>query len=168
MAGERLDLGPLRRLEACAVGAPGRRTFRLVAASRAGLAWLWLEKEELQVLGVKIEQLLGSWRREATAEPEAAEEVAKAAAAPNERPALEFKVGQLSMGYEENSDLYVLLAHAVDADPEGPATCRCEVSRGQLRLLAEQINAVCTAGRPRCPLCGAILDRPKHPCPRLN
>ena len=167
MASERLDLGPLRRLEACAVGAPGRRTFRLVAASRAGLAWLWLEKEELQVLGVKIEQLLGSWRREATAEPEGPDEVPKAADR-DEQPVLECKVGQLSMGYEEKSDLYVLLAHAVDADPEGPATCRCEVSRGQLRLLAQQINAVCTSGRPRCPLCGAVLDRPKHPCPRLN
>jgi uncharacterized repeat protein (TIGR03847 family) len=168
MASERLDLGPVRRLEACALGTPGRRTFRLVAASPAGTAWLWLEKEELQVLGIKIEQLLGSWRREATAAAESPAEAPPAAGDPDEKPVLEFKVGQLSMGYEEKSDLFVVLAHAVDADPEGPATCRCEVSRGQLHTLAEQISAVCAAGRPRCPLCGLTLDGPKHPCPRLN
>jgi hypothetical protein len=45
---------------------------------------------------------------------------------------------------------------------------RCEVSRKQLRSLSQQITAICAAGRPRCPLCGAALDRAKHPCPRLN
>src|SRR4051794_41914826 len=59
MATESVDLGPVLRLDALALGAPGRRTFRLVAANRARMVWLWLEREELQVLGMTVEQLLG-------------------------------------------------------------------------------------------------------------
>ena len=173
MADEHLDLGPLLRLEASALGAPGRRTFRLAAASRAGTAWLWLEKEELQVLGMTIEQLLGGGLAGLPLDPALTPATPPSEAAitpvdPGERPALEFKVGRLSMGYEERDDLFVLLAHEVDADPEGPATLRCLASRGQLRTLAQQIAAICAAGRPRCALCGVALDGPKHPCPRLN
>ena len=174
MAGEPLDLGPVRRLEACALGAPGRRTFRLTAASRRATAWLWLEKEELQVLGMTIEQLLSAGAvARLPLDPALMPAMAPApgAIAPtetSEQPTVEFKVGRLSMGYEERNDLFVLLAHEVDADPEGPATFRCQVSRGQLRSLAQQISAICNAGRPRCPLCGVVMDRPKHPCPRLN
>lgn len=168
MAREAIDLGPVQRLEACAVGRPGRRMFRLVAANRHCLAWLWLEREELQVLGMTVEQLLGRWPLDPA--------LAAARATPtdlppentDERPSVEFKVGRLAMGYEERDDLFVLLAHEIEADPDGPPTLRCEVSRAQLRALARQIAAICAAGRPRCPLCGTPLDRPKHPCPRLN
>ena len=38
MATESVDLGPVLRLDALALGAPGRRTFRLVAANRARLS----------------------------------------------------------------------------------------------------------------------------------
>jgi uncharacterized repeat protein (TIGR03847 family) len=169
MAAETVDLGPVQRLDACALGAPGRRTFRLIAANRARAVWLWLEREELQVLGMTVEHLLGRWPLDpalAAAMPPA--EKAIAPVDPGERPSLEFKVGRLAVGYENRDDLFVLLAHEIDADPEGPPTLRLEVSRKQLRTLSQQITAICAAGRPRCPLCGAPLDRPKHPCPRLN
>jgi uncharacterized repeat protein (TIGR03847 family) len=169
MASEQVDLGPVQQLVARALGPPGRRTFRLVAASRMGTAWLWLEKEELQVLGMTIEQLLGQLPLDpALVAATISREEAAGPDVPEERPAVEFRVGRLSMGYEERSDLFVLMAHADDADPDGPPTFRCEASRRQLRALARQIAAICAAGRPRCPLCGVPLETPKHPCPRLN
>jgi uncharacterized repeat protein (TIGR03847 family) len=169
MAGDAIDLGPVQWLEACAVGAPGRRTFRLVAANRERLVWLWLEREELQVLGMTVEQLLGRWPLDpALAATQTPSEGAIAKVDPGERPSVEFRVGRLAMGYEEKDDLFLMLAHEVDADPEGPPTLRCEVSRRQLQTLSQQIMAICASGRPRCPLCGTPLDRPKHPCPRLN
>uniref|UniRef100_A0A831TFX0 DUF3090 family protein n=1 Tax=Thermorudis peleae TaxID=1382356 RepID=A0A831TFX0_9BACT len=87
---------------------------------------------------------------------------------PEEQPAVEFRVGRLSMGYEERSDLFVLMAHADDADPDGPPTFRCEASRRQLRALARQIAAICAAGRPRCPRCGAVIGPEGHVCPHDN
>jgi uncharacterized repeat protein (TIGR03847 family) len=168
MASEPINLGPVQRIEAYALGAPGQRTFRLVAVNAQGTAWLWLEKEELQVLGMTIEQLLGGLPLDPALAQSRATAAASTAADSGERPAIEFKVGRLSMGYEERDDLFVLLVHEIDADPEGTATLRCLASRRQLRALAEQIAAICAAGRPRCPLCGVALDRPKHACPRLN
>jgi uncharacterized repeat protein (TIGR03847 family) len=169
MAGKQIDLGPVQQVDALALGAPGRRTFRLTIRSRAGSAWLWLEKEELQVLGMTIEQLLGRLPLDpALASTVPATAVAEDSASAGERPPIEFKVGRLSMGYEESDDLFVLLAHEEDADPEGPPSLRCQASRRQLRTLAQQITAICAAGRPRCPLCGVPLNGPKHPCPRLN
>jgi uncharacterized repeat protein (TIGR03847 family) len=169
MAGKQVDLGPVLRIDAAALGAPGRRTFRLAATSRAGSAWLWLEKEELQVLGMTIEQLLGRLPLDpALAQNQPPAPAAIAATEAGDRPELEFKVGRLSMGYDEDADLFVLLAHEEEADPDGPPSLRCQVSRRQLRSLSEQITAICAAGRPRCPLCGVPLNGPKHPCPRLN
>jgi uncharacterized repeat protein (TIGR03847 family) len=169
MAEKQVDLGPVLRLDASALGAPGQRTFRLAVASRAGRAWLWLEKEELQVLGMTIEQLLGRLPLDPALAPMAApNERALAATEAGERPEFEFKVGRLSMGFEEKNDLFVLLAHEEDVDPDGPPTLRCQATRRQLRTLAQQITAICAAGRPRCPLCGAPLSGKRHPCPRLN
>src|SRR5256885_15213644 len=105
MATESVDLGPVLRLDACALGAPGRRTFRLVAANRNRTFWLWLEREELQVLGMTVEQLLGGqamshWPLDPTlAAAQAPTEKAIAAFYPGERPSLEFKVGRLVMLY---------------------------------------------------------------------
>ncbi|MBX5492788.1 MAG: DUF3090 family protein [Chloroflexi bacterium] len=167
MADAPIDFGPLQRLDAQALGAPGQRTFRLVAANRRGTAWLWLEKEELQVLGMTIEQMLGGLPLDPALQPSQPPAAASAHEDDEDRPAIEFKVGRLAMGYEETADLFVLLVHEIDVDPDGAPTLRCLVSRRQLRALAQQISTVCAAGRPRCPLCGVVLGGP-HACPRLN
>ena len=169
MADTPIDFGPLQRLDAQALGAPGQRTFRLVAANRHGTAWLWLEKEELQVLGMTIEQLLGGLPLDpALQSSPPTPPTASVDERELDRPAIEFKVGRLSMGYDETADLFVLLVHEIDVDPDGAPTLRCLVSRRQLRALAQQISAVCAAGLPRCPLCGVVLSGPRHVCPRLN
>lgn len=95
-----------------------------------------------------------------------------AGAAGSDRPALppdvEFKVGQLALGYDEAQKLYLLLAHEVESDPEGPARFSCQASRPQLRLLGESIAPLLAAGRPRCPMCEAPLGGGQHVCPRAN
>ena len=51
--------GPAARLQAQAIGDPGQRTFRILIESQDGrAAALWLEKEQLQALGLAVEQLL--------------------------------------------------------------------------------------------------------------
>ena len=75
-----------------------------------------------------VEQLLGGqsmahWPLDPTlAAAQAPTEKAMAAVDPGERPSLEFKVGRLAMGFEEHDDLFVLLAHDQETDPDGPAT----------------------------------------------
>src|SRR5688572_15231911 len=87
---------------------------------------------------------------------------------PSAPPDVEFKVGQLALGYDESERLYLILAHDIESDLEGPARFSCQVTRPQLRLLAETIVPLLAAGRPRCPACEAPLGSGKHICPRAN
>ncbi len=169
MAHDPTDFGPVMRLEADADGPPGQRTFRLLVASREGTASLWLEKEEMRALGVAIDQLLAR----VSGHPEwkyygkgpAPYEAAQGFPAPAR---VEFKVGQLSLGYETDSDMFVLLVHDSEDDPEGPATFTCLASASQVRALSRRIESVISAGRPTCPVCGDPMDPDGHSCIRHN
>jgi len=163
------DFGAAAWLEADAVGEPGHRTFRLLVASGEGTASLWLEKEELQALGVAIDQLMArlsgrvQWKYYGAASSPA-EPVRSVVGSPT----VEFKIGQLSLGYEGDTNTFVLLVHAVEADPEGPATFTCLATPTQMRTLVRRIETVLSAGRPRCPLCGDPMGPEAHICVRAN
>jgi uncharacterized repeat protein (TIGR03847 family) len=129
---------------------------------------LWLEKEQLQALAMAAEELLAQIRgarrggtEESVTEADPAREFPSA-------PDVEFKIGQLGIGYDEDGSYFVLLAHETDADPEGPATFRCLLSREQLAGLGQQAQRVVAAGRPRCVLCGSPLEPAPHFCPPSN
>lgn len=162
MPDEPLPLGPLTAIGSESLGQPGERTFRLRAQKDGVEAMLWLEKEQLQALALAIEQLLAQ-----VAKPLSAEESASTGEF-REPPSVEFKVGRLALGYVEESDMVALLLHAIDDDPDGPASLVCLASRPQFKALSRQIVEVCAAGRPRCGLCGDPIDPAGHHCVRLN
>ncbi len=163
------DFGPISHVDASAVGAPGQRTFRLLVSGEEGIASLWLEKEELQALGVAIDQMLArlsrkpEWKFYGSA-PEQDDPAGDAEASPS----IEFKVGQLSLGFDTDKRMFVLLAHDAEDDPEGPATFTCLATASQLRSLSRRISTVVSAGRPRCVLCGDPIEPDGHVCVRLN
>jgi uncharacterized repeat protein (TIGR03847 family) len=169
MADAPYDFGPVSRVDADAVGAPGQRTFRLRVTGGDGIAALWLEKEELQALGVAIDQMLARLSRKpewkfygSTVEPY------QPGGDTEVSPAVEFKVGQLSIGFDTGKRMFVLLAHDAEDDPEGPATFTCLATASQLRSLSHRITSVVAAGRPRCQLCGEPVEAEGHICVRLN
>jgi uncharacterized repeat protein (TIGR03847 family) len=172
--------GPATRLQAQSIGEPGQRTFRLlVESNEGGAAMLWLEKEQLQALGLAVEQLL--------AEPEGRlASTARAVNQPDQASfpdsgALDVKVGRLALGQDESEletgPRYVLLAYDLETtnpeeqdEPSNPPTFAVRATRDQLRALSRNIAEVVAAGRPRCPLCGEPvqrLDQP-HGCVRSN
>jgi uncharacterized repeat protein (TIGR03847 family) len=168
--------GPVTRLQAQALGRPGERTFRLLVEADDGrTAILWLEKEQLQALGLAVEQLLAEVQGRLAS---AAESAATDATFP-EPPTLELRVSRLALGQDEtqpeNGARYVVLVYDRDAGEEPvrtdkPATFACRATREQLRLLSRNVADVVSAGRPRCPLCGEALMDPTQPhgCVRAN
>ncbi len=133
-------------------------------------AWLWVEREQLQALAMLIEQLLTGLPALdlRSAQQQAAQRPPKQDTVPSVPPDVEFKVGQLALGFDESRKLYLLIAHEVEADPAGPARFSCQATRQQLRGLAESIAPLLAAGRPRCAMCEAPLGPSKHVCPRAN
>lgn len=164
MPESRHDYGPVSRIEAEAFGEPGQRTFRVFTANETEAASLWLEKEQLRALGRAIEEQLSRLKalRVNTEGP------GPAAAAYGGDAGLDFRVGQMALGFDERQSLFLLLVYAVDDDEEGRPTFSCQATPGQLRALAERIEAVVNAGRPPCPLCGEPIDRSGHACIRTN
>lgn len=169
MPSKRGAFGLVTRLEADAVGKPGSRAFRLRALGERGLANLWIEREQLQALAMLIEQLLtGLPAIQIRASGGQRAQPARSRAEFPSQPAVELKVGQLALGYDEQQELYVLLVHDVETDPQEDADFSCLATRAQLRALSEGITLLLNAGRPRCPMCEAPLGTGKHFCPRAN
>jgi uncharacterized repeat protein (TIGR03847 family) len=156
-----------RRLQADAVGEPGNRRFRLLVEDGHRSACLWLEKEQLQALGLAIDQQFSPlsiiW-------PRAAVEIDSTAkpAGFTESPTIEFQIGSLAIATDEGASEFGLIVHDADTKQEGPATLVCRASRAQMRSLSREISALVNAGRPRCPLCGQPIEGDRHPCPNAN
>ena len=169
--------GPATRLQAQSFGEPGHRTFRLAVESDDGrAAALWVEKEQLQALGLAVEQLLAEFKGKLTGRPPQQPPVETFP----ENPTLDFKVGRLALGQDESEletgPRYVLLVYDLEGsaseedEPSQPATFACRATREQLRALSKNIAEVVAAGRPRCPLCGDPMDSKdkSHGCVRAN
>ena len=154
------DFGPITRINAEAVGESGKRTFRLLIDNGDSSALVWLEKEQLFELGVTIQRLLamvtGSRGSSGPPQPTIAS------------TSLEFKVGRLSVGHDPESGYFIIEAHDVEGAPGAKADLRVWPTSDQMEALAEEIFAVCSAGRPLCPLCGGPIDPTGHFCVRLN
>ncbi|MDQ3812088.1 MAG: DUF3090 domain-containing protein [Chloroflexota bacterium] len=169
--------GPATRLQAQAIGEPGRRTFRLLVESDDGrAAALWVEKEQLQALGLAIEQVLADFKSRGLARASRQPPIETFPA----NPTVDFKVGRLALGQDESElesgPRYVLLVYDIEGsgteeeEPSQPATFATRATRDQLRALSRNIAEVVAAGRPRCPLCGEPIDKANapHGCIRGN
>ena len=161
------DLGTADHVKADAVGEPGQRTFRIRLLSGGGAACLWMEKEQLQALGMAIDQLLAQLRSNRTGRNEAPIPASESGDFPSSYD-YEFRVARLGLGYDDEKDVLVLLAHDAESDLEGPPTLTCRVARGRMRTLSSEIGTVISAGRPRCPLCNQPLTGGPHACPGSN
>jgi uncharacterized repeat protein (TIGR03847 family) len=170
------DLDPVTRLTADAVGEPGQRTFYLQAASGADQVTLLVEKEQVR----RLAESLQSWLPELAADrPEdpgeaAAAEAGQLALAPPLEP--DFRVGQLTLRYDDERDRVVVVATELQVTDEEqepvelpePLEVRLFVTRPQLRVLARHGSQVVARGRPLCQLCGNPLDPTGHVCPAQN
>jgi uncharacterized repeat protein (TIGR03847 family) len=157
------------------VGEPGQRTFFLQARAGGRLVSLVLEKQEVGQLAIAVLQLLDELEKQFP-------HLSRASSSPKflqpEHP-LEplFRVGQLSIGYDEEEDMVWLVAKALVvneagevADPSGddvPAV-RFVATRSQMRTMSEHALEIISKGRPVCPLCGRPIDRSGHFCARTD
>ena len=163
MAEPKLEFTNLSRLNADAVGEPGKRTFRILADSDSSSAVLWLEKEHLYELAMGIQQLIGNLPENAGADGHISHD--------REAPGLtrlEFRIGKLALGHDGNNGMFLIDAYDFEDANEEAATIRIWMDREQLERFSEEALQVCAAGRPICPLCDRPIDPTGHACPRVN
>jgi uncharacterized repeat protein (TIGR03847 family) len=175
-----VELDPVDKLTAGAIGDPGHRTFYLQAKSGPELVTVLVEKQQVELLAASILEILATVGAE-TAEGPGEDELGL------EDPVEpRFRAGRLSIGYEERRDLMLLEieeleeeedeedeegSSALDVDDEPSADLdriRLWATREQMLALSRHSAAVAAQGRPRCQFCGNPLDPEGHICPAMN
>lgn len=145
-----------------AIGEPGSRRFRFVALIGMETVVIWMEKQQLQALGIAIEQVLDQVLsdRPAVGEP-------NSPASFDLATTTQFRAGRMELGYDERRDRLVIIAHDLE-EPGNDPRVTCRISREQARDLSADAALVVSSGRPLCPLCGNPMGPGPHVCPGMN
>ena len=168
-----MDLDPVDKLTTGTVGEPGKRTFFIQATQGERVVTIVVEKEQVELLGTSILEILASVGRETGEGPQ---EAALELEVPLEPL---WRAGRLSIGYAEDRDLMLLELEELveqpgDEEPDDPAEMpeparvRLWATREQMFALARHGAAVAARGRPKCRFCGNPIDPEGHMCPAMN
>ncbi|HEX7463671.1 MAG TPA: DUF3090 family protein [Actinomycetota bacterium] len=176
-----MELDRVDRITTGAVGDPGRRTFYLQARSGTDLVTVQVEKEQVELLAASILEILSRVGKETGEGPDEEELELEEPLEPR------WRVGRLSIGYEEDRDLILLELEELvlqeeeeeEAEGEGedkvpafagpdPEVVRLRATREQMLALSRHGAAVAARGRPLCQLCGNPIDPEGHICPAMN
>jgi len=177
MPGMRFNLNPVTHITVGAIGEPGARTFYLQARSADQLLTLHIEKQQLEMLAVSIEQFLEELSRRLPALSEASWRYEEADMALQEPLEVAFQVGNMGLGYDENADVMLLVLRergesgeqGEEEDPPAEiSVARLFATREQMRRLGRWGHELSQRGRPTCGNCGQPIDPSGHFCPRRN
>jgi uncharacterized repeat protein (TIGR03847 family) len=171
MASVTYEVNPVERITAGAIGPPGKRVFYVQGQGGDQLITLIVEKQQVQSLAVGLEQFLSELHERHPDLPAADPDYQE-----SEMTLLDpidplFRVGHMGLGYDEETDMLVLVAREIqpaDADPDEAAVARFWCSRSQLRQMCLWGLEVAERGRPICGNCGQPIDPEGHFCPKRN
>lgn len=179
---------PPERFVTGTVGEPGQRTFFLQAREGRRLVSVSLEKQQVQALAERVDELLDELMRGGN------EEVVVPAMTPRdlvdnhplEQPIEEeFRAGTMTLSWD-GADHRVVIevfpfteAAVVSPDqleddltdlqePEPEEILLVRLPAAAARAFVERARSVVGAGRPDCPFCGNPVDPDGHLCVRAN
>jgi uncharacterized repeat protein (TIGR03847 family) len=167
-----MELGPVTRITADAVGEPGMRAFYLQATASGETVTIAVEKQQVQLLSASILELLADLELETGQGPDEDEMGLHEPVEPR------WRAGKLSIGYDQDQELFVLEIEEFqpeesDDDPAPllvgePESIRLLATREQMFALSRHGAAVAEQGRPTCQHCGNPMDPEGHACPAMN
>ena len=170
-----MELGPVDRITADAVGEPGERTFYIQARAGEELVTVIVEKQQVQLLAASVLELM----EDAPAVEPVPEEPAMSLEEPLDP---RWRAGRLSIGFDQDRDLFMLEVEEFQPELEDlevddpaailpgiePESIRIWASPAQMLALSRHGAAVAARGRPTCQFCGNPIDAEGHACPAMN
>jgi uncharacterized repeat protein (TIGR03847 family) len=151
------------------IGPAGQRVFHLQAGQNDQLMTLIIEKEQATALAESVTNLLS--------------EIGERYSKPTDEPELRrfdlelhepilptFRVSQMGLGYDADTDQVVLIVNELVPEDAGdePRVARFAATRDQMAALALHTQQVVSGGRPICGNCGRPMDPEGHFCPQSN
>jgi uncharacterized repeat protein (TIGR03847 family) len=167
LALQRYEFDEVVRAEADAVGVPGQRRFRMIFGNTLEVVVLWLEKQQLQALGMAFEQMIAQLRAAGVAAAQV-RDIEPAPVSEVSPTAPEFQIGRIAIGFDEERSLILLFVHDVESEEDAPPNVVVRLTLQQAKIMATQIERLVAAGRPTCPRCGAPIGPEGHVCPHDN
>jgi uncharacterized repeat protein (TIGR03847 family) len=176
---------PPERFVAGTVGPPGQRTFFLQARAGTRLVSVALEKQQVQALAERIDELLDEVMASElnVAMIPAVAPLGLDDHEPLEQPIEEeFRAGTMTLSWDPGdervvievfpfSEAAVVTPDQLDEDFEEPEPDEVFLVRlppGNARAFVKRAEQVLEAGRPSCPFCGNPIDPEGHLCVRAN
>lgn len=180
---------PPERFIAGTVGAPGQRTFFLQARSGTRVTSVGLEKQQVQILGERVDELLDELMGAGgvAAVIPAITPLDHVDNAPLEQPIVEeFRAGTITLSWDSEDERVVIevfpvveVEDPIEADedeladlpieePEPDELFVVRLTPVLARVFATRAASVVLAGRPSCQFCGGPVDPSGHLCPRAN
>jgi uncharacterized repeat protein (TIGR03847 family) len=163
-----LELNPVSRITTGAVGPPGKRVFYIQARKEDHLVSLIIEKHQVLSLAIGLEEFLKELDDRLPDLPEASAEYDSSEMELEEPLDPMFRVGQIGLAYDEESDRLVLIARQLESEDEGTEVVRIWCTRSQLSAMCAWGMELASRGRPICGNCGEPKDPEGHFCPKSN
>ncbi len=151
----------VERFRAEALGEPGQRRFRLVVVVQGETCIIWMEKQQMQALGLAIGQIL-----EQSPERGPVDGGGEVPGTIDEGTANQFRLGRVELGFVEADGS--IMINAYDSQEEEGPSIAMRFSRPQSRQLVSDAATLAAAGRPLCTMCGQPIDAGGHVCPEQN
>ena len=176
---------PPERFVAGTVGLPGERTFFLQAREGTRIVSVALEKQQVQALAQRIDELLDEVlaSHEATGVVPAIAPLDSEDAEPLEQPIQEeFRAGTMTLSWDPRDERVVIevfpyteaavvAPDQVEEDfeePEPDELLLVRLPAAAARAFVSRSERVIEAGRPTCPFCSEPIDPEGHLCVRAN
>ncbi len=176
---------PPERFVAGTVGEPGQRTFFLQARDGARLTSVALEKQQVEALAERVDELLDEVMQAAggSALVPAVAPFDLIDNDPLEQPIEEeFRAGTMTLSWDSATERIVIEVfpyteaavvspEQLDEDleePEPDEIFLVRLTAGAARAFVGRARSVIGAGRPDCPFCGNPVDPAGHLCVRAN
>lgn len=150
------------------VGKPGERLFLLQVAQGNRLAAVALEKQQAQLLGLRVGEVLDQLAELGHDVPERRE---PADMGPLDAPVeVAFRAAAIGLAWDQERGRIVVELFSVDVDDEADENSLVQVllTPTMARDFSARAELVVASGRPACPACGQPLDPSGHICPRAN
>ena len=152
------------------VGPPGNRLFLIQVAQGSRLAAVAVEKQQAQLLGLRVGEVLDQLAELGRDVPPAGDPLDLG---PLDAPVtVAFRASAIGLAWDQDSGRLVLELISVDADVEADepdnSLLQIRLTPAMAREFSGRVAIVVASGRPPCPACGQPLDGAAHICPRAN
>lgn len=170
-----IDLNPVTHITTDAIGQPGQRVFYIQGSTEDRVVTVIVEKVQIQTLALGVDDFLNEIQQRYPDLPPVTSTYDEAMM--HIEPPVDpvFRVGELGLAYDADSDLAVLVVREIqtgDTEEEVPeeemSVVRFWCTRSQLYAMGRWGLEVSGRGRPICPYCGQPMDPTGHFCPKRN